>query len=70
MVADMRYVRDQKLSQTSSLIESFPDGSSSLPFPSPVSNSYSTVSDVIESWEAIRRMDNYEETTGVVLFQK
>jgi hypothetical protein len=32
--------------------------------------SYSTVSDVIDSWEEIRRLPNYEEKTGVALFQK
>ena len=32
--------------------------------------SYSTVSQVIESWEKIRREPNYEEKTGKKLFQK
>jgi hypothetical protein len=31
--------------------------------------SYSTVIDVVESWEAIRIIENYEETTGVELFK-
>lgn len=32
--------------------------------------SYSTVSSVIDSWEEIRRMPDYEEKAGVALFQK
>lgn len=32
--------------------------------------SYSTVSSVIDSWEEIRRLPNYEENTGVMLFSK
>ena len=32
--------------------------------------SYSTVSSVIDSWEEIRRLPNYEEKTGVDLFVK
>jgi len=32
--------------------------------------SYTTVSSVIDSWEDIRRIPNYEEQTGVLLFQK
>eukprot|EP00934_Nitzschia_sp_Nitz4_P009210 Nitzschia sp. Nitz4//scaffold100_size80364//9341//9924//NITZ4_005333-RA/size80364-augustus-gene-0.6-mRNA-1//1//CDS//3329532061//9200//frame0 len=32
--------------------------------------SYSTVSQVIETWEAIRRKENYEEAVGTKLFQR
>ena len=32
--------------------------------------SYSTVSQVIESWEKIRRTENYEEKVGTRLFQR
>jgi hypothetical protein len=32
--------------------------------------SYSTVSNVIDSWEEIRRIPQYEEKTGVDLFKK
>jgi hypothetical protein len=32
--------------------------------------SYSTVSNVIDSWECIRRTPNYEEVVGVKLFVK
>jgi len=32
--------------------------------------SYSTVSQVIESWEKVRRSPNYEEKVGTTLFQK
>jgi len=32
--------------------------------------SYTTVSYVIDSWEEIRRLPNYEEQTGVLLFEK
>ena len=32
--------------------------------------SYSTVSQVLESWEKVRRVDNYEEKVGTKLFQK
>lgn len=31
---------------------------------------YKTLSIVIESWEKLRRLDNYEEKAGVVLFRK
>ena len=31
---------------------------------------YKTLSIVIESWEKLRRMDNYEEKAGVALFRK
>eukprot|EP00339_Tiarina_fusa_P024134 CAMPEP_0117031376 /NCGR_PEP_ID=MMETSP0472-20121206/22562_1 /TAXON_ID=693140 ORGANISM="Tiarina fusus, Strain LIS" /NCGR_SAMPLE_ID=MMETSP0472 /ASSEMBLY_ACC=CAM_ASM_000603 /LENGTH=159 /DNA_ID=CAMNT_0004739695 /DNA_START=61 /DNA_END=540 /DNA_ORIENTATION=- len=32
--------------------------------------SYSTVSNVIDSWEEVRRIPSYEEKTGVALFKK
>jgi hypothetical protein len=32
--------------------------------------SYSTVSNVIDSWEAVRRSDNYEVAVGTALFKK
>lgn len=32
--------------------------------------SYSTVSQVLESWESVRRKENYEEVIGTRLFQK
>ncbi len=32
--------------------------------------SYTTVSQVIESWEKIRRTENYEEKVGTKLFQR
>lgn len=32
--------------------------------------SYSTVSSVIDSWEMVRRMDNYEEVVGCKLFER
>jgi hypothetical protein len=32
--------------------------------------SYSTVSCVLDTWESIRRIPNYEEKTGVLLFKK
>mmetsp|Transcript_3787 Transcript_3787/g.5953 ORF Transcript_3787/g.5953 Transcript_3787/m.5953 type:complete len:158 (+) Transcript_3787:152-625(+) len=32
--------------------------------------SYSTVSNVIDSWEAVRRTDNYEQEVGTKLFVK
>ena len=32
--------------------------------------SYNTISHVIETWEQLRRMKNYEEVAGVKLFQK
>jgi hypothetical protein len=32
--------------------------------------SYKITSRVIESWEQIRRMNNYEEVAGAVLFQR
>ena len=32
--------------------------------------SYSTVSDVLDSWERIRRIPNYDEKTGILLFKK
>jgi hypothetical protein len=32
--------------------------------------SYSTVSGVIDSWEDVRRVDEYEEKVGVELFTK
>jgi hypothetical protein len=32
--------------------------------------SYSTVSNVIDSWEQVRRTDNYEEVVGTKLFVK
>ena len=31
--------------------------------------SYNTVSNVVESWEMIRRIDNYQEVAGVTLFK-
>jgi hypothetical protein len=30
---------------------------------------YCTISDVIESWEQLRRIKNYEEIAGLKLFQ-
>jgi predicted secreted acid phosphatase len=32
--------------------------------------SYNTTSHVMESWEQVRRMKNYEEVAGAVLFQR
>jgi hypothetical protein len=32
--------------------------------------SYTTVSNVIDSWESVRRIANYEEVVGVKLFVK
>jgi hypothetical protein len=32
--------------------------------------SYNVISHVIESWEQLRRMKNYEEVAGAVLFQR
>jgi hypothetical protein len=32
--------------------------------------SYVAVSTVVESWEEIRRMENYEEVAGVKLFRR
>mgnify|MGYP001074962486 CR=1 FL=1 len=32
--------------------------------------SYSTVSNVIDTWEEIRRRENYEKEVGTKLFQK
>jgi len=32
--------------------------------------SYNTISNVIETWEELRRMKNYEEVAGAKLFQK
>lgn len=32
--------------------------------------SYNTVSQVIESWEKVRRVKDYEEAIGTQLFQK
>jgi hypothetical protein len=32
--------------------------------------SYTTVSNVIDSWEEVRRTDNYEEIVGTALFIK
>lgn len=32
--------------------------------------SYNTTSHVIESWEKLRRIKNYEEVAGSVLFQR
>jgi hypothetical protein len=32
--------------------------------------SYNVTSHVIESWEQLRRMKNYEEVAGAVLFQR
>jgi hypothetical protein len=31
--------------------------------------SYETVINVVKSWEALRRIDNYKETAGVKLFK-
>ena len=31
---------------------------------------YATISSVIESWEQIRRLPEYEESTGITLFKK
>jgi hypothetical protein len=31
--------------------------------------SYTTVSRVVDSWELMRRIDNYEEIAGVKLFR-
>jgi len=30
---------------------------------------YTTISYVIDSWEEVRRMKNFEETVGTILFQ-
>lgn len=32
--------------------------------------SYSTVSNVIDTWEQVRRTENYEQEVGTKLFQK
>jgi len=32
--------------------------------------SYNTISQVLETWEQLRRMKNYEEVAGVKLFQR
>jgi len=32
--------------------------------------SYNTISHVIESWEKLRRVKNYEEVAGTLLFQR
>lgn len=32
--------------------------------------SYTTVSNVLDTWEKIRRLPNYEEVIGTKLFQK
>lgn len=32
--------------------------------------SYTTISHVIESWEALKRTPNYEEVAGSLLFQE
>lgn len=32
--------------------------------------SYNTIALVIESWEALKRIENYEEVAGSMLFQK
>lgn len=32
--------------------------------------SYTTISLVIESWEALKRTKNYEQVAGLILFQK
>jgi hypothetical protein len=32
--------------------------------------SYNTVSQVLDSWEKVRRVSNYEEKVGTQLFQK
>lgn len=45
--------------------------SSSTPTSNMVADmSYSTVSSVIDSWEEIRRIDDYEKKVGVALFTK
>lgn len=31
---------------------------------------YNTISIVIESWEKLRRLNNYEEKAGAILFQR
>jgi hypothetical protein len=31
---------------------------------------YTTISYVIDSWEALRRIQNYEQVAGVKLFEK
>jgi hypothetical protein len=31
---------------------------------------YQTVSSVVESWEALRRIPDYEEKAGILIFQK
>jgi hypothetical protein len=31
--------------------------------------SYTTVSNVVDSWELLRRIDNYQEKGGVMLFK-
>jgi hypothetical protein len=32
--------------------------------------SFSTVEDVMDSWEALRRIKNFDEVVGVALFEK
>jgi hypothetical protein len=32
--------------------------------------SYNTTSYVMDSWEQVRRMKNYEEVAGAILFQR
>ena len=32
--------------------------------------SYNTISHVMDSWEQVRRIKNYEEVAGVLLFQR
>lgn len=32
--------------------------------------SYNTISDVMDSWEQLRRIKNYDEVAGVKLFQR
>ena len=32
--------------------------------------SYNTTSYVVDSWEQVRRMKNYEEVAGAILFQR
>jgi hypothetical protein len=32
--------------------------------------SYNVISHVLESWEQLRRIKNYEEVAGVILFQR
>ena len=31
---------------------------------------YKTISIVIETWEQLRRLDNYEEKAGMILFRR